>query len=309
MLNSSFDLPYPAVEADYRAAGRAGARHLLELGHAHFAFYSLFNIIDVLEVRDGFETELLAAGRRAHRLDFPAAHPGRDPFEAGSDERYSWLARELGRLPKPLAVMSDDDRRAVGLLAACDLAGLRVPEDVAILGCDNHWVETGMSRLPLSSVDMNFKGVGRAAAAMLDQLMRGKEPPAPSVIKVPPVGVVARRSTATFVTDSPVITAAVLYLREHFSEPLQLSRLAQRAGMSERTFESEFKRRVGRTAREELQLARAACVARLLRDTDLKLDAIAMESGFGSASKLCKCFADVYGSNPTAWRQQVKGLP
>jgi LacI family transcriptional regulator, galactose operon repressor len=187
------------------------------------------------------------------------------------------------------------------LLAACDLAGLRVPEDVAILGCDNHWVEVATARVPLSSVDMNFRNVGWVAAASLDGLMRGGMPSA-SVTRIPPAGVVARRSTATFITDSPGVTVAILYLREHFREPLQVAALARRAGMSERVFQTEFKRHVGHSAREELLRVRLACAARLLRDTDLKLGAIAAESGIGSATELCRIFAKAYGVSPNAWR-------
>ena len=306
MTVARFELPYPAVEADYAAAGRAGARHLLELGHVHFAFYSQFIMRDAREVRDAFTAELAAAGRHGHLLDLSAAFPKRDSFEVVREERHRWLASELKRLPKPLAVMCDDDRRALELVVACDLAGLRVPEDVAVLGCDNHWVEQGLSPISLSTVDMNFKGIGWKAASVLDQLMQGAPPPA-GIIKVPPVGVVARRSTATFITDSPAVTAAVVYLREHFREPLRLAELAHQAGMSERVLESEFKRRVGRPPRTELRRTRLDCAARLLRDTDLKLAAIAAESGFGSAAKLCESFAKAYGLSPNVWRQQAKG--
>jgi len=307
MIVARFDLPYPAVEADYEAAARAGARHLLELGHVHFAFYSQFYLRDAREAQQGFESELAAAGRRAHCLNLTAAHPSRDSFGIVREERHRWLARELARLPKPLAIMADDDRCALELVSACDLAGLRVPEDVAILGCDNHWVEQGLSPVALSSIDMNFRGIGRQAAALLDHLIQGGTPPA-QVIRAAPVGVVARRSTATFVTDSPEITAAVLHLREHFCEPLHLRDLARQASMSERLFETEFKRRVGRSPREELRRVRLGCAARLLRDTDLKLEAIAAESGFGSAAKLCVSFAKTYRQTPTAWRQYAKGL-
>lgn len=308
MTSTNFILPYPAVEVDYAAAGKIGARHLLELGYVHFAFYLLFDIKDNSEARNSFEAELTTAGRGAYRLNFQAAHPGWGSLQVEPEERHRWLANELKHLPKPLAVMGDDDRRSLELLAACDLAGLRVPEDVAILGCDNHWVEQGMSRIPLSSVDMNFNGAGGRAAALLDELMQGAVPPS-RVIKVSPVGVVARRSTATFVTDSAGITVAVVYLREHFHEPIRLAHLARLAGMSVRVFQSEFKRRVGHSARDELQRARLACAARLLRDSDLKLEAIAMESGFGSAAQLCRFFARAYGSSPNVWRERMKGNP
>jgi LacI family transcriptional regulator len=303
MIATPFDLPCPAVEADYRAAGRAGARHLLALGNVHYAFYWQEDQADSLEARDGFETELAAAGRRAHRLSIAAAHPGREAFQVVREERHRWLADELKRLPRPLAIMGDDDRRSLELLGACDLAGLKVPEDVAILGCDDHWVEQGMARLPLSSVDMNFKGLGWKAAALLDRIMDGETVP-PTVAKIPPAGVVARRSTATFVTDSPEITAAVVYLRQHFREPLRLAQLARQAGMSARTFQLEFKRRVGHSARDEIQRARLTCATQMLRDTKLKLEAIATESGFASATQLCRLFADMHGLSPNVWRHR-----
>jgi LacI family transcriptional regulator len=308
MIVARFEVPYPAVEADYAMAARAGAQHLLELGHVHFAFYSQFYMRDAQEARAGFEAELAAAGRQVHCLNLTAAYPTRDSFGIVREERHEWLATELKRLPKPLAVMADDDRCALELVSACDLIGLRVPEDVAILGCDNHWVEQGLSPVALSTVDMNFRGVGSEAAALLDRLMRGQEAPR-EIIRVPPIGVVARRSTSTFVTDSPEITAALVYLREHFCEPLRLSDLARQAGMSARVFESEFKRRVGRPPREVLRRARLDSAARLLRDTNLKLEAIAAESGFGSAAKLCASFAREYNVTPTAWRLATKGLP
>jgi LacI family transcriptional regulator len=301
MMTSQFDLPYPAVEGDYGAAGRAGARHLLELGHVHYACYSVGRQPDTGEFREGFESELARAGRRVHWLDIPTT----DLRLPSRESRSRWLATELKRLPHPLAVAGDDDRRGLELLAACELAGLRVPEDVAVLGCDNHVIEQKLSPLAMSSVDVNFEGIGREAASLLDRLMRG-EAAAGGVIKVPPQGVVARQSTATFVTDSPGITAAVVFLREHFPEPLRIAQLARLAGLSKRAFETEFKRRVGRPPREEIQRVRLACAARLLRDTDFKLSAIAVESGLGSASQLCRAFVEAHGASPNAWREQVR---
>ncbi len=306
MISSPFELPYPSVQVDYAAAGKEGARHLMELGHVHFAFYWISQLPDVQEIRGAFETELAAAGRRAHRLDFPAAHPDINTSGISREDRECWLAGELKRLPKPLAVMSDDDRRALELHGACERAGLRVPEDVAIIGCDNVQAHLGMADIPLSSVDVNFKSIGKEAAALLDRMMRGETPKA-RVIKPAIRGVMARQSTATFVTKSSGITAAVIYLREHFNQRIRLSDLARRAGVSTRVFESEFKRHVGRCCREELQRTRLACAARLLRDTKLKIDAIAVESGFGSGTKLCGPFAKAYGLSPNVWRQRVKG--
>jgi LacI family transcriptional regulator len=299
------DLPYPAVEVDYDSAGRLGARHLLELGHKEFAFYWMIDAPDAAEIRLGFAAEMTAAHCPVHWMCLSAAFPGRDILAVPRDERLAWIDKQLLHLPKPIAIMCDDDRRALELLRAADRLGLKVPEDVAIIGCDNHAVELGMARIPLSSVQIDFRSIGYRAAELLQEIMSGKTAPS-EPIKVPPRGVVARRSTATFVTDEPGITAAVLHLREHFHTPLRVEQLARIAGVSTRVFETQFRRYVGCSAREAIHRARLGCAARLLRDSDLKLDAIAVESGFGSGKYLSAAFTKVYGLGPSVWRQQVR---
>lgn len=296
--------PYPSVGVDYEAAARAGARHLMELGYVNFVFYSLVKNQEVRGMQQAFEEELARAGLTASRMDFEALH-GPGSLEVPREQRLAWLAEQLLAMKKPLAVMGDDDRRALELMAACQIAGLKVPQDVAIVGCENRNIEGLMAPVPLSSVDPNWRRVGREAAVLLEQLMAGGKPPVLHA-KVPPRGVVARASTATFVTGSEGITRSLLHIRQHFPQPLRLNSLAKMAGMSERQFRSEFKQRVGRSPRAELHRARLACAARLLRDTELKLDAIAVESGLGTARKLCELFAEDYHMTPTAWRQQAR---
>lgn len=297
------DLDIPWVDVDYEQAGRAGARHFLELGHHHFVSYALVNPPDTVRMRDAFVEELQIAGRSVTLLDFEAIH-GENTLRVPREERLSWLAENLELLKKPLAVMVDDDRRSLEIVAACDMIGLRIPEDVSILGCENRAVEVSMSRLPLSSVDMNWRLAGRRAAELLDRMMEGEENP--RNIRVKPTGVVGRASTATFITESPEITRVLLHIRENFAQSLRMTDLARMAGMAERYFRSEFKRLVGHSPRTEIHRARLVTATKLLRDTELKLDAIAFESGLGNAKKLCEVFAEDFGMTPTAWRVQSR---
>jgi LacI family transcriptional regulator len=297
------DLDIPWVDVDYEQAGRAGARHFLELGHHHFVSYALVTAPDTARMRDAFLEELHKAGRSVTMLDFETIH-GEDTLRVPREERLRWLAENLGSLKKPLAVMVDDDRRSLEIVAACDMMGLRIPEDVSILGCENRAVEVSMSRLPLSSIDMNWRLAGRRAAELLDRMMEGETNP--RNIRVKPVGVVGRASTATFITDSPEITRVLLHIRENFAQSLRMTDLARMAGMAERYFRSEFKRLVGHSPRTEIHRARLVTATKLLRDTELKLDAIAFESGLGNAKKLCEVFAEDFGMTPTAWRIQSR---
>lgn len=297
------EMSAPCVDVDYDKAARAGARHLMELGHLNFAFYSLVNVTDTVKMRNSFIAELGRAGRTAAVIDFEKVH-GEETELIPRDERIRWLADRLHELKKPLAVMTDDDRRSLELVAACDMLGLRIPEDVSILGCENRAVEVNLSRVPLSSVDLNWRMVGREAAKLLDGMMEGRAEP--GNIRVSPRGIAARASTATFVTENPAITRAILFIRQHSAHSLKMIDLARLAGMSERQFRAEFKRLVGHSPRREIHRARLATATRLLRDTELKLDAIAVESGFGTAKKLCEVFAGDYLMTPTAWRAQSR---
>lgn len=299
----SSEIVLPCVDVDYEEAGRVGARHFLELGHVNFAYYTLSTRREADRTRLAFEEVLRESEREAVHLDFTALH-GDEPMEVPREVRLGWLADRLAELKKPVAVMTNDDRRSLELVLACERLGLRIPQDVSILGCENWTVEQRMSPVPLSSVEMNWRLAGSRAAEVLDQLMDGQS--VEKAVRVAPRCVVARASTATFVTDNEAITQALQTIRDQFSQSIRLADLARQAGMSQRQFRNEFKRLVGHSARVEVRRARLVAAVNLLRDTDLKLDAIAFECGLKNAKKLCEAFGEDYGMTPTAWRTQAR---
>ena len=292
-----------AVEPDYREAGRLIARHLLELGMPRFYFW---NIPWGTEPEfEGFKEVLAAHGKAVTHLAHEASRGG---FLFGSrsrDERVDWLARYLQTVETPAGFMFSDDVGAVEMMEACCRCRLRVPEDIAIVGCDNRQVEQALAPVPLSTVDMNYRRIGRQSAILLDDLINGRRR-SPEVHFVPPAGLIIRQSSATYICDSPAISAAMIHLRRHFREPLRIGQLAKLAGLSLRAFQIEFKRHTGRTALEVLQSVRIAEVERLLRETDLKLDAIAVECGFSSGQYLSDAFLAIHRVRPSVWREAVK---
>jgi len=83
---------------------------------------------------------------------------------------------------------------AARLLRACDDAGVSVPEEVAVLGCDNDPMVCDYAPVPLSSVDNDWERAGYEGAKLPDQLMEGKRAPRKPIL-IPPKGVVTRLST------------------------------------------------------------------------------------------------------------------
>ncbi len=94
------------------------------------------------------------------------------------------------------------------------------------------------------------------------------------------------------------------WMLENLRLDLTVDQLAARAHMSPRTFARRFKADHGATPAAWLARQRIIHAQRLLEQTDLGLDRIAFECGFGSAAVLRQNFARVLGTTPTAYRNR-----
>ncbi|RYD39166.1 MAG: hypothetical protein EOP83_37220, partial [Verrucomicrobiaceae bacterium] len=211
----------PYVGTDDWEIGRLAAEHLLALGLTNFAFCGYPK--DRLNVwasnrAEGFRQRLVQEG---YDCDI---YEGYRQLSQKWDLRQEELAKWLDPLPKPLGLMGCYDSRARHVLEACRFLGLRVPDDVAVIGVDNNELTCELSEPPLSSVEQGAFRIGYNAAMLLDQTMAGI-PPAQLHSIVGPVGVVARQSTNLFNVAREVGTA-LRRIREHACLGLQADALA-----------------------------------------------------------------------------------
>jgi len=111
----------------------------------------------------------------------------------GDNTGYEAMRRLLQTDPRPDGVFCYNDPVAAGAIKAILEAGLRVPEDIAVIGAGNvHYSD--LLRVPLSTVDQSSASIGETAADLLAKCMDSKRPPSPQQIFIPPV-LVARDST------------------------------------------------------------------------------------------------------------------
>ncbi|MFF0818242.1 GlxA family transcriptional regulator [Rhodococcus sp. NPDC003318] len=96
---------------------------------------------------------------------------------------------------------------------------------------------------------------------------------------------------------------------QRLDEPLQLSRLARHANMSVRTFTRRFADEVGTTPAKWLITHRVDRARQLLETTDLSVDVIAADVGFGTATSLRQHMAAQLGVPPSAYRKTFRGQP
>jgi LacI family transcriptional regulator len=149
-----------------------------------------------------------------------------------------------------------------------------------------------------------------AACELLGHLLDGASPGSsrvPMLGKVPPKRVIARKSTATFNCDHPGVTAAALYIREHFHEDITVAGVARHVGMSMRSLQAEYPLRVGRTVKDDIIWERLKCAQGLLATTNLKVVTIATKAGFGTSAHFCHLFHRAFHLTPLEWRRQERG--
>ena len=94
---------------------------------------------------------------------------------------------------------------------------------------------------------------------------------------------------------------------EHLAEPLDVARLARHAAVSPRTFARRFVEETGTTPARWLIEQRVAAAQALLERTDLSVEDVAAQAGFGSAAALRQHFSRRTRTTPTAYRRTFRG--
>lgn len=292
----------PEVRSDSEAAARLAAEHLLERGFRHYAFVGIPRRVWSRRRQEAFCERIDQAGFAVHV--YPISQ--RNHSDWGHEQTV--LARWLSDLPKPVGLMACNDDRGREVLVACRLAGIQVPEQVAVIGVDNDSLLCELSDPPLSSVALNAQRGGYEAAALLDEMMRNPgRHVGPQRIIVPPLHVVTRRSTDILALEDAEIAAALRFIHDNAGLPIQVDDVVRELHWARRTLEMRFQRVVGRSIRAEIERVRMERAKRLLQETDLSIPKIAQAAGFNNPNYFGLVFRRVVGVAPSAYRRQVRG--
>jgi transcriptional regulator GlxA family with amidase domain len=105
----------------------------------------------------------------------------------------------------------------------------------------------------------------------------------------------------------PGTAATRAYALDRLDEPLALDRLAAHAAMSVRTFTRRFRAETGQSPHTWLAARRVERARRLLETTDLPVERVAAEAGFGTAASLRLHLRSAIGVSPGAYRRMYRG--
>lgn len=296
----------PCVSFDPVAAMRAAIDHLVLLRPKSLA-YLVFQLIGnpLGESRSRLFREL-AARRGILATSAGIFRPGEEdharsgyriPLGPGPQRR---LARLLRALPKPAGVWCADDLIGARVVEAAGLLGLRVPDDVAVLGFGDFRVAEICSP-QLSSIPLPGEMIGFRAFSMLDALLSGKSG-FPDSIPVPPPPVVVRESTSGKTRADP-LQRAFEFIERHACEGITVNEVAASLAVSPQALHARFVAARGHPPGEAIRQARVAAAKRWLADPRLSIARVAQLSGYGDQSKFSKFFRRGTGMSPRDWRQ------
>ena len=307
------EIRLPRVSGDHEAFGRLARKHFESLNFHHFAWFST-GWSHVHELRFcGYAAETRDQGSGIG--DQGACRWVLEDM-VGNDEIDNWrlflkiIGRELKSAPKPLAVLTYDDADAAKVLSAALEAGLRVPEDVAIMGIGNDTVICENQAVPLSSVDHDLEKNGYEGAVLLDKLMsskreegRGMRDEAQKFRLIPPRGIVIRKSTDTLAADDPVLSAALREISRRLPTSFGVAEIAEALKVPRTRLDRLFAEKFSRSVGKEIVRQRIERAKRLLTSTDKPMKEIAALCGYCNAGYFTNAFRAETGVTPKAWRR------
>lgn len=176
------------VCVDYEQSARIAAEHLLGLGHRQIALIAGTNTFTGLRFRDEFLRlcrDGLGKNGRVLWVD--------GGVEWGSQGGYNAVAKILKRMPNVTAIMSANDRMALGAMRWLEEHHRRIPEDISVMGADDivtsQWVTPG-----LTTIQHDLHTLGKKACQRLFQRIKGEISECRDLL---PVSLVKRASTAS----------------------------------------------------------------------------------------------------------------
>jgi len=289
----------PCVMEDSASTGKAGAAYFIDRGYKHFAYVGeVLNRGWSISRGDAFRKWAEKAERSCDMYPLPAAST-----DWKTERKY--LLLWLKSLPKPIGLLAAKDSRAHQVIDACAEAGLRVPNDVAVLGIDNDELICNGSIPTLSSIQRDSLTCGFLAAQLLDNQMR-KGTRKKQVLFYGISRIVTRESTQAGNTPTDIIAIrAREFIKINAGERIGVPDVVRHLNVSRRLAEIRFRKAYGTSILEEIQNARLERVKRLLSDTDLTLSEICDRCNYQTDIHLRRLFKNRFGITMREFRRKA----
>ena len=293
-----------AVMLDNESIGVKAADFFVDHGLRHFAFFASNvcreRIAGAIR-RDAFckrIQEKLGTEATFSQYVTGVVADNDDYWELGNGESEKWL----GELPHPCGVLVNEDREAANMLAICKNLGIRVPDDLEILGVNNSHGFCEQAQPAISSLAPDYARCAVEAVDMLTALIADpKLPRDRRRVRVSSCAIIERGSTS--VGDfGHVVARAREFIRRNACEGIGVPDVVAQVGVSRRLLEKRVREATGGSVLDMIQKVRLENVCRLLANTTLPISAVTTNSGYEPTSNLGHLFRRTYGMSMREFR-------
>ena len=283
------NLDFPRVITNQEASAKVAADHFRGRGFANFGYVGNPTAGYVQVQYAHFERILAERGQTCGFFD-----------QSDNEEQLrDWLLS----LPKPCGVFCWGPSIGRQVIDTCLETGIRVPDDVAVLGSDFDDLLSRASYPPQSGIRYACEQIGEIAAGMLERMMAG-ETIEERAVEVEPLGVVEALSTDTLAVSDRRMAEAMRFILKNFDQPIRMNELLKANPMSRRSMERRFRKVFGCSVAEQIRQQRINRARLLLTTTEEPITLIAEKCGFSSYNYMSRIFAEFVGKSPRDFRNQ-----
>lgn len=284
---------FSSVACDSAAVGRLAADFYLKLGYRSFAFAAAKPELDwSIDRARAFRAAVETAGGAcaflpANRLDAEREQP----------RLVAWLRA----LPPRTALFAANDHRARDILRAAAIGGIRIPEELAVLGVNDDALVCESTFPRLSSVRMDAHRAGYVAAEILAHHLAHPRA-ARRAGRFRPLEIVERESAGLPASDDALVLAALKIIHADAARGLRAGDIAARLHVTLRTLELHLSA-AHISVKQELARRRLASAERMVRTTHAPLAEIARQHGYAGTAHFTTAYKKAFGTTPAAARR------
>lgn len=212
------------------------------------------------------------------------------------------LEEFLAELPIGTGIFCPNDAVARAVCTLLYLQGRKVPEELAVLGVDDDIIQCSLSPVPLSSVDIRTRDIGRKAAEILSRVLQGEDVPRSNYLE--PAGIKERRSSDLLAITDPKLAVVLRRIRERACEGVRVADILQPRDGARRTIEKKFQILLGRSIEDEIRRCRMETARQMLLTTSQSVEYVSDKCGFVSLAHFSRLFKKHFGQSPSQFRKQ-----
>lgn len=222
---------------------------------------------------------------------------------AARKRQHQIMTDGLRALPKPVGVLTLETQAAPFLLKWCQKLGLRVPEEVQIIGLDEE--DLCLACEPrLTSYVLPSEQIGGSALETMLCLLRQEKPAPPPIVRIFGGVIIPRGSTAMLKVGQHAVTGSIDRIQAQAARGLTAGDVTRLSKVGRTTFYKQFGAITNNTPGRYLRKMRLDEACRRLQETNDTVTAVGKVCGFKSLQSFVNFFRRQTGRTPTEYRNQ-----